>query len=105
MPKATRTEHPHIVIVPGICGGRPNHRRDAHQRGFHRALPQSWRKAWEIIVAYPHLKPAAVYDAISYYLDHQEEIEQEIAASTPEVPAAKLGFEVGDDGRLVFKRP
>jgi uncharacterized protein (DUF433 family) len=32
----------------------------------------------EILDAHPHLSAAAVYDAISYYLDHQAEIEQEI---------------------------
>jgi uncharacterized protein (DUF433 family) len=35
----------------------------------------------EIVRSYPHLKPAQVYDAISYYLDHQEEIEQEIQSN------------------------
>lgn len=29
----------------------------------------------EILEAYPHVSAAAVYDAISYYLDPQEEIE------------------------------
>lgn len=33
----------------------------------------------EIGPAYPHLKPAASYDAISYYLDHQQQVEAEIA--------------------------
>jgi hypothetical protein len=33
----------------------------------------------EIAQAYPYLKPAAIYDAIGYYLDHQQEIEAEIA--------------------------
>jgi uncharacterized protein (DUF433 family) len=33
----------------------------------------------EIGQAYSHLEPAPIYDVISYYLDHQQEIEAEIA--------------------------
>jgi uncharacterized protein (DUF433 family) len=33
----------------------------------------------ELGQAYSHLEPAAIYDAISYYLDHQQEIEAGIA--------------------------
>jgi len=33
--------------------------------------------------AYPHLLPAAVYDAISYYFDQREEIEAQIAENKP----------------------
>ena len=32
----------------------------------------------EILQSYPHLKPSWVHDAISYYLDHQQVIDQEI---------------------------
>jgi uncharacterized protein (DUF433 family) len=32
----------------------------------------------EILQGYPHLTPAQVHDALSYYFDHQAEIEEEI---------------------------
>jgi uncharacterized protein (DUF433 family) len=41
----------------------------------------------DILASYPHLVPAAVYDAISYYYDHQDEIDRIIEESTPEVMA------------------
>jgi uncharacterized protein (DUF433 family) len=33
----------------------------------------------EILELYPHLTPAQVHDTLSYYHDHQEEMEKEIA--------------------------
>lgn len=33
----------------------------------------------DMLHAYPYLVPAAVYDAISYYVDHREESEAQIA--------------------------
>ena len=44
------------------------------------------------------LTPAAVYDAISFYYDHQDEIDQFMAASTLESHAKRHRFVVGDDG-------
>jgi hypothetical protein len=36
------------------------------------------------------LSPAAVYEAIAYYYDHQAEIEAELEANQPEAVYAKL---------------
>jgi uncharacterized protein (DUF433 family) len=33
----------------------------------------------EIVLHYPHLKPAEVHSAMGYYFDHQDEIDAEIA--------------------------
>lgn len=38
----------------------------------------------------PHLSPAAIYEAIAYYYDHQAEIEAELAANTPEAVGTQL---------------
>lgn len=38
----------------------------------------------------PHLPPAAIYEAIAYYYDHQVEIEAELDANDPEVIREKL---------------
>lgn len=72
--------HPHIVCDPGICGGNP------HLAGtrisvrtvviavlFHGLNPE------ELLQHYPHLTLAAIYDALSYYYDHREAIDLEIA--------------------------
>jgi uncharacterized protein (DUF433 family) len=36
----------------------------------------------EILEKYPHLTLAQVYDALSYYYDHQEEIDRDMEADT-----------------------
>jgi uncharacterized protein (DUF433 family) len=35
----------------------------------------------EVLQGYPHLTPAQVHDALSYYFDYQSEIEEEIRLS------------------------
>jgi uncharacterized protein (DUF433 family) len=40
-------------------------------------LNHGW-SADEIVLHYPHLKPAEVHSALAYYFDHQAEIESEI---------------------------
>ena len=53
---------------------------------------------------YPQLRPAAVYDAISYYLDHQPEIEQEIEESRIQNVLAKHGGVMDDKGIVHFPK-
>lgn len=81
MSKKIKTEHPYIVKVDEICNGK------AVINGTRITVRQI---AWlfkagdtpdEILQSYPHLKPAQIYDAISYYFDHQDEIESEIKAN------------------------
>lgn len=80
---ATKTEHPYIVRVQDICGGKPS------IRGTRIAvwLITGWFKQGytpeAIQKMYPHLTLAQIYDALSYYHDHQEEIEQQIRDNNP----------------------
>ncbi len=46
----------------------------------------------------PHLTLAQVYDALSYYHDHQDEIEQEIRENTEEHGRAVLRERLGEEG-------
>ena len=46
----------------------------------------------------PHLTLAQVYDALSYYHDHQAEIEQELAENTEEHARAYLRERLGEEG-------
>jgi uncharacterized protein (DUF433 family) len=98
----TRTEHPYIVRTAGVCGGR------SIIRGSRIAV---WQIAWlfkagetmdEIALDYPHLSPASIYDAISYYLDHQAEIEQDIAENHIETLLAQPGVTMDKRGFLHF---
>jgi len=65
-------------------------------------LLQVGETAEDIIASYPHLAPAAVYDALSYYLDHKDEVDRHIADHSPEKLAGSLGFTIGDKGQVIF---
>lgn len=55
------------------------------------AFLKAGHSAEEIInTGLPHLSPAAIYEAIAYYYDHQAEIEAELAANTPEAVGIQL---------------
>ena len=78
------TNHPFVVRVEGICGGRPiivGTRTPVRSIvGYHKM----GMAVGEILEGLPHLKPAHLYDALSYYYDHQDEIEQDIRADSEE---------------------
>jgi len=48
----------------------------------------------------PHLTLAQVYDTLSYYHDHQDEIEQEMSENTEEYGRAYLRKHLGEEGYL-----
>jgi uncharacterized protein (DUF433 family) len=98
-----KTEHPHIVRVPGVLGGEPVIAGTRIGVAFIARLVQAGEEPSEIVAAYPNLAPAAVYDAMSYYLDHREEIEGIIAESTPQALAERYGLSVQENGRIVFE--
>ena len=60
----------------------------------------------EFVEAYPRLNLAQVYDALSYYYDHQHEIDGLIEEGRPERVAASLGLVVDAvaDGAAVARR-
>ena len=94
------TEHPHITQTPGVCGGRPVVQGTRipvkvlvryHQMGY---------TLTEILSGYSALTPASLHDALSYYYDHQAEIEADMKAD--ELPAilGRFGLEMDADGIL-----
>ena len=92
------TEHPHIVRqngVPTLRGTRLVVRLIAQ---MHRAGDT----VDEILKSYPQLEPATVHDAISYYLDHRVDLEEEIAAHRIEAILAQTGGKVDERGFIVF---
>lgn len=97
-----RTEHPYIIRVPGICGGRPIIRNSRISVRQVAQLYKAGDLVDEIIDAYPQLAPAAIYDAISYYLDHQVEIEQEIVGNRMEQLIAEHRLSVDERGIVTF---
>jgi uncharacterized protein (DUF433 family) len=103
MTTETKTEHPHIVMTPGVCGGRARIAGSRIAVDFVARYLQSGIDAKELLEMYPHLKPAAVHDAISYYYDHQADVDRFNAENTMEALAKRYNFEIGDNGLLVFK--
>lgn len=79
----TKTEHPHIIRAEGICGGRSVIKGTRIPvwliAGWFKDGCSPERIKQEI---YPHLSLAQIYDALSYYYDHHDEIDSEIAANT-----------------------
>ncbi|MCS7185651.1 MAG: DUF433 domain-containing protein [Armatimonadota bacterium] len=75
--KVVRTEHPHIVKVEGVRGG------DEVIEGSRMAVwmvANHWRMGMspEEIAQEFQLPLSHVFDALSYYLDHQTEIDRQI---------------------------
>lgn len=73
------TEHLYVVADPQILSGEPIIKGT---RTPIRAIVELWRQgvAPETIPAHlPHLTLAQVFDALSYYSDHQQEINDWIA--------------------------
>lgn len=102
-PNVEQTEHPHIVRTEGICGGRP-HIKGSRISVRHIAVAYKvGDTVEEILQQHAHLTPASVFDAISYYLDHQEEIEQEIVENRLESLRKKHNLEIDEQGFVQFE--
>jgi uncharacterized protein (DUF433 family) len=74
----TVTEHIYVVTDDRILGGEPIIRGT---RTPVRAVVELWRQGVapeEIPAHLPHLTLAQVFDALSYYSDHQDEINAHI---------------------------
>ncbi len=72
------TEHPYIASVPDVLGGEPVVK---NTRTPVRAIVERWKfgeSVEEIVRSLPHLRLAQVFDALGYYDDHREEIENYI---------------------------
>lgn len=78
------TEHPYVTRRVGVRGGRPISRGTRMPIWLIAAMWKSGDSPDDIHKAYPHLKLAAIYDAISYYLDHTEAIEAQITENRKE---------------------
>lgn len=79
-----KTKHPYIVCIEGICGGRPiiiGTRTPVRSIVGYFKMEMS---AEEILEGLPHLNLAQIHDALSYYYDHQEEVERDIQEDSEE---------------------
>lgn len=77
-----KTDHPYIVKNPLICGGSPIISGTRITVRLVAQRVKSGDSAEALLRDYPHLTLAQIHDAISYYFDHKEEIEQEFQENT-----------------------
>lgn len=96
-----QVEYRYITQVPGICGGRPIIKGTRTPVRTIVGYYKLGLSAEEILEGLPHLSPAQIYEALSYYHDHIAEIEQDIAANRMADLLAQTGMRVTADGRLV----
>lgn len=92
----TRTEHPYVVSDADVLGGEPVTRQTKTPV---RAIVELWRMGVapeEILRHLPHLTLAGIFDALSYYSDHQKEINKYIQSNR--VPADLVHPAVRDLG-------
>ena len=84
----TTTEYKYIVKDDALLGGEPVIKGT---RTSVRAIVENWRLGLspeEIVIHMPHLTLSQVFEALSYYSDHQEEINECIEKN--QIPADKI---------------
>ena len=90
----------YIGCVPGVCDGRPLIRGTRTPvkaiAGYHRL----GLSVDDILMGLPHLTPAQVYEALSYYHDHREGIEQDLRQDALDQLVERQELSIAPDGRL-----
>jgi uncharacterized protein (DUF433 family) len=96
------TDYRYVTSVPGVCGGRPVVRGTRISVKAIVGYYKMGLSVEEILDSLPHLTPAQVHDALSYYYDHQVEIEKDIEESRVEHLVERYGLGIATNGRLVI---
>jgi uncharacterized protein (DUF433 family) len=77
--------HPYIVARKHFCGGSPIIVGTKFPvRAVIQYVLRQGLTAEELVREFPHLTLAQVYDALSYYYDHQADMERELAEHSEE---------------------
>lgn len=85
MKASENVAHPYVVSRKEYCGGCPvitGTKFPVHAVANY-ILKQGLTPE-ELVREFPHLTLAQVYDALSYYYDHKDSVEQDLAAYTEE---------------------
>ena len=87
-------EHPYIVRRPDISGGEPIiHGTRISVRHIVEQI-QAGQAIDDLLAALPHITQAQIYAALSYYHDHQGEIDHLLAESQPDQVRTAQGLQV-----------
>ena len=95
------TDHPHIIRIEGVRGGDPITREaSVSVRAIVEITYRLKQTPQEIVESYaPTMTLAQVYDALSYYHDHKEEIDGIIRQNDEGLERARLMTEETDRKR------
>ncbi|MBI3362892.1 MAG: DUF433 domain-containing protein [Chloroflexi bacterium] len=81
-----RTEHPHIIRVSGVRGGEPIIEGTAIAVWAIADMYVRQQFTIDALLAYwPHVHPAKIFDALSYYFDHQRDIDEYLRQNSEEI--------------------
>ena len=95
--------HPHVVRTDGVCGGRARIRGTRISVRTIAELLLRGEPFEEIAATYHHVEPAALRDAIAYYMDHRLEIDAEIEANGLDNVLDRVGATLDSDGVVRFR--
>lgn len=87
-----KTIHPYVTQKEDIQGGKPiivGTRTPVRSIVFYHKMGDTPE---EILDKYPHLTLAQIYDALSYYYDHKEEIDNDIESDSEEKVRRESGL-------------
>jgi uncharacterized protein (DUF433 family) len=89
---AVKSKHPYIEHRKGYCGGSPiiAGTRFPVRSVVNYVLRQGMSPE-ELVKEFGHLTLAQVYDALSYYYDHQAEVDRDIEENTEERVRSQSG--------------
>jgi len=92
-----KVRHPHIVSRKGYCGGSPviAGTRFPVRAVVNYVLRQGMAPE-ELVAEFRHLTLAQIHDALSYYYDHQGEVDRDIAANIENNVRSQFGAERGN---------
>ena len=87
------TSHPYIVINKDVCGGSPII-EGTRTRVIDIAIEYELlgRSADEIIRSHPHVSLYQIHDALSYYYENRDELDQKIKKDPEFITLLKVSF-------------
>lgn len=98
------TAHPYITKTANICGGRSVIRGTRIPVKVLVNHYHTQQNIDEILSGFPQLNLAQFYAALSYYYDHQAEIEAEIEADNLSTLLKQFNLEVDSHGVMSAKK-
>lgn len=82
---AKKMDHPYIISQIDLCGGSPVIRGTKFPvRSVVNYVLRQGISPEELVAEFSHLTLAQVYDALSYYYDHKEAVDQDLEQNSEE---------------------